>query len=147
MTRPELPRLVEQTRILLWIQMFLLLVGLLIVTVLIPYWARVLGEAHNAEFFIVYFTLMGTAIVLALSAKMFRHGWALGWVLAVVAELALVSIIVESILFGLFLGLAVILLIAVGAWIATNLFRVEVLQFFFRRRGLMRGSVLPGRAR
>jgi hypothetical protein len=73
---------------------------------------------------------------------MFRHGWALGWILAIVAELAVMSLIVESILFGLFLGLAAIVPVAVGTWIAANLFRADVLRFFFHRRAV---TVAPDR--
>ncbi|GAB1644867.1 hypothetical protein KRMM14A1259_52900 [Krasilnikovia sp. MM14-A1259] len=116
---------------MLLLQLYLTLIVLSIVTMMMSFLSRVLGESRSAMFFAIYVALVGATILLVLSARMFRLGRPLGWYFAVVAELVMLSIVAGAILFGPFVGVAAIILFVVAAWISVNLCRAEVRRFFF----------------
>ncbi|WP_412751269.1 hypothetical protein [Krasilnikovia sp. M28-CT-15] len=130
MTRPDLPRLVEQTRALLLLQMYLTLLVLVFMTLLMQFLTRAMGPSRGDRFFTVYVILLCVPFVLGLSAWMFRQGMVLGWILAFVGEVVSFSIAVGSIL-GPFTGIAAIILLVVASCIMVNLFRPEVRRYFF----------------
>jgi hypothetical protein len=130
MTKPDLPRLVEQTRALLLLQMYMTLLVLFFMTFLMHFLAGAMGGTSGARFYVTYTVLVCIPIVLGLSAGMFRRGLALGWMLALVTELATLAVAVRSIA-GQFTGLAAIILLAVGGYAMFNLFRPEVRRHFF----------------
>ncbi|MCU7724456.1 hypothetical protein ODJ79_12080 [Actinoplanes sp. KI2] len=130
MTKPELPRLVEQTRALLLLQMYMTLLVLFFMTFLLHFLANAMGGTSGARFYVTYTVLVCIPIVLGISAMMFRRGMALGWMLALVTELATLAVAIKSIA-GQFTGLAAIILLVVGGYATFNLFRPEVRRHFF----------------
>ncbi|MEU7908345.1 hypothetical protein [Actinoplanes sp. NPDC049118] len=130
MTRPDLPRLVEQTRALLLLQMYMTVLVLFFMTLLMRFLTSSAMGARGDRFVVIFVTLACIPVALGLSAMLFRRGWALGWMLALVAELATLVVAIASIL-GPFAGLAAIILFVVGSWSLVNLFRAEVRRFFF----------------
>ena len=133
MTRPALPRLVDQTRLLLWTQTWLLLAGILLfMLVLEALSAHGPTEAAGA-LGVLLCTLLGAPILTSLSAKFFRHGWAVGWVLALVAELNAAFLLYAATAFGLYFGVAALVFVGLAAWVTVNLFRADVRRFFFSR--------------
>ncbi|GAB1646570.1 hypothetical protein KRMM14A1259_69930 [Krasilnikovia sp. MM14-A1259] len=125
-----MPRLVEQTRALLLLQMYLTLLVLLFMTLLMQFLTRAMGPDRGDRFVIVYVILLCVPFALGTSAWMFRRGLVLGWILAVVAEVVSLFIAVGSIL-GPFTGIAAVLLLVVASCIMVNLLRPEVRRFFF----------------
>jgi hypothetical protein len=74
-SRPELPRLVEQVRILLWLQMHLTLLGLLVVLIV----GGIYRNIHLAHDFVdqllkMAVLLAGIAAALPLCARLLRRG-------------------------------------------------------------------------
>src|SRR5690348_6533203 len=88
-SRPSLPRLVDQMRLLLWFQFFLTLVLFLAVLIATASINDVYGDVANTRLEDRLWTLMlmllGTTVIQALAAGLLRHGW------AVLAPLVLVS--------------------------------------------------------
>ncbi|WP_157740149.1 hypothetical protein [Micromonospora auratinigra] len=135
MKRPPLPPIVEQTRVFLLTQTWLLLVGLLIFLLLLePLSARgpLDDEASNA-LGVLLGSLILTPTVLALAAKAVRHGWAAGWVLALLAEAAVGFLCYAAADFGLFFGVPTLLVVGLGCWVVVNLLRADTRRFFFGR--------------
>jgi hypothetical protein len=134
--RPTLPPVVEQTRVFLLTQTWLLLIGLLVFLLLLePMSARgPLDDESATDFTVLLCSLILTPVVLALAAKAVRHGWTAGWFLALLAELAVVFLCYAAADFGLFFGLPVLLFVALGGWVVVNLFRADTRRFFFARR-------------
>ncbi|GAB1694277.1 hypothetical protein KRM28CT15_60800 [Krasilnikovia sp. M28-CT-15] len=98
---------------------------------MLSFLARVLGESRSDEFLAIYLTLWSTPFLLALSGWQFRRGRAIAWILAVVTQLTMLTIIVGCMFLGVFVGLAALILFTMAAWVLANLFRAEVRGFFF----------------
>jgi predicted lipid-binding transport protein (Tim44 family) len=90
-------------------------------------------EATGALGFLLC-TLLAAPILLAVAAKLVRHGWAVGWLFALIAELNIGVLLYASIDFGLFFGLPIVILVGIAIWVIVNLLRGEALRFFFNRR-------------
>lgn len=135
MTRPALPRLVAQTRILVLTQMWLLLVGILLLMLLLQALSAngPLDDEASYNLLVLLVSLLVAPILLSLSAKFIRHGWAIGWIFAVLAELDVAFILVRATLFSPFYGAAALLTAGIAGWVTVNLFRPAVLRFFFNR--------------
>ncbi len=123
----QLPRLVDQLRILLWFQMHLSLIGLIVVFV----WAYFVDKQRQITFdsalraqvsrtenrlFLTMGALILVAVLLAICAKLLWRGWK--WVY----------------LAGLDGALLVLLYAALTGWILVDLFRGEVRAYVWRRR-------------
>ncbi|MFR9780443.1 hypothetical protein ACL02O_30890 [Micromonospora sp. MS34] len=136
MNRPALPPIVEQTRVFLLTQTWLLLVGLLTFLLLLePMSARgPLDDESTTDLAVLLGSLILTPPVLALAAKAVRHGWAAGWFLALIAELAVAFLFYAAFDFGLYFGVPVLILGGLGGWVVVNLFRADLRGFFFHRR-------------
>jgi hypothetical protein len=149
---PELPRLVDQVRILLWFQMYLSLIG--VVAVLI--WAAIVekrrlvifedagysGVTYPAysrltdlrdQLLFAMAALVVVAVVLAVCAKLLRRGWKWVYLLILATQAVVVAIIVRGVTSGWTGGLLVLLYAALTGWILADLFRGEVLAFVWRR--------------
>lgn len=132
MTRPDLPRRVEQTRALLLLQTYLTLLVLFFMAFLIRFLISADGASGGSRLNIILAVLVFLPIALWLSTRLFRPGWWPGWVLAFVAELATLVTAIGSIL-GPFAGVAAVILFVLATYVIVNLFRAEVRQFFFGR--------------
>jgi len=147
--RPELPRLVEQTRALLYIQAYLTVFAVLAAIL----WGAALSgqpwpDASDKklvdQLLVASLMLAVTAAVLALACTSFRRGWRVGWPLALIGEVAalLVSVVLTSylvltegtLLQNVVLGLVIAVYAVSNLWVPVNLFRPEVLRFFLRSR-------------
>jgi hypothetical protein len=133
MTRPDLPRRVEQTRALLSLQMYLTLLVLFFMTFLMRFLFHTFSTSRGDSFSPTFVIMVCLPIMLWVSTRLFRRGWWVGWTLAFVAELATLVTAIGSIL-GPFAGLAAVILFALAAYVIVNLFRAEVRRFFFARR-------------
>ncbi|MCI4065141.1 hypothetical protein MRQ36_22265 [Micromonospora sp. R77] len=135
MKRPPLPPIVDQTRVFLLTQTWLLLVGLLVLLLLLPLMSTrgPLDDESGTDLAVLLGSLIVTPAVLAVAAKAVRHGWTAGWFLALLAELAVGVVLYAAFDFGLFLGLPALLFVGLGAWVLANLFRADVRRFFFAR--------------
>jgi hypothetical protein len=149
--RPELPRLVEQVRVLLWFQMHLTLLALL-VTLL------VFGITHSAlevdQSDAVVQTLLGLtvlAIALGVSSRLVRHRWPPVLLLVVLTEAGVVWFIVRAVAGGVVRvllhrsaaepladmissNLLALLYVVFTGWTIVNLFRREVWGYLLRLR-------------
>jgi hypothetical protein len=144
-----LPRLVEQTRALLYIQAYLTVFAVLAAIV----WGATLSsrpwpDPSDSEMvdrlLVASLVLAVTAAVLALACTSFRRGWRVGWPLALVGEVAalLVSVVLTSylvltegtLLQNVVLGLVIALYAISNLWVPVNLFRPQVLRFFLTNR-------------
>jgi len=138
--KPELPRLVEQLRVLLWMQMHASLLGVLVLIILAAVAAnRQFAHPGAATDFadrvlLAAAALSGVAAVLAICAKLLWRGWPWLFVLILATEAAVVVIIVRAVTSGLLFGLAAVLYAGLTAWILADLFRPEVLTYLLRRR-------------
>ncbi|MEU4220232.1 hypothetical protein [Actinoplanes sp. NPDC026623] len=132
MTRPELPRRVEQTRALLSLQVYLTLLVLFFMTFLMRFLFHTFSTSRSDSFSPTFVIMVALPIMLWLSTRLFRPGWWAGWTLAFVAELATLVTAIGSIL-GPFAGIAAVILLALATYVLVNLFRAEVRQFFFGR--------------
>jgi hypothetical protein len=136
--RPQLPRLVDQMRILTWFQFHLTLVTLVVAIVLgavlsghdLSYTsvddpvARQLGRVE-----VLILVLAGTAILLAVAAALVRRGFMVAFPLVILAEVAVLVDVGLAVRTGVILGLVAVLLLILGGWILADLFRREVRTF------------------
>ncbi|SCE86801.1 hypothetical protein [Micromonospora mirobrigensis] len=136
MTRPTLPPIVEQTRVFLLTQTWLLLVGLLgLLLLLRVLHARgALAGTTGDDFLVLLLAAMVAPAVLAMAAWAVRRGGPAGWVLALLGELAVAFLLYAAVNFGYFLGVPVLILAGFGAWVVINLLRADVRASLFRRR-------------
>jgi hypothetical protein len=130
-----MPPLVRQTRVLLLTQTWLLLVATLLLMLIIQAMTAngPLDDETTNDLLVLIGALLLAPILLSVSAKLFRHGRAPGWALALVAELTVAFVLYAATAVGLFFGLASLILAGVAAWVTVNLFRAEVRRFFFAR--------------
>ncbi len=141
-TRPSPPRLVDQTRILLWFQFHLTLVSLLVtmfLAVLVEkhthgYDADPVLEQRLTRLELLLLLLAATALVLAVAAATVRRGWWIGWPLAVLAEVAVLVDAALSWRAGVIVGLILALLLLLAVWTSVNLCRPELLRQLLRPR-------------
>jgi hypothetical protein len=140
----ELPRLVDQVRALLWFQMALSLIGLLVTIVIGGIVSRqdliVLDtaaanrlDALERRLFLIMAALIVIAVIVAVSAKLLWRGWKWVYVLTVLAEALAVAVVLAAVVSGLAGGLIVLLYAALTGWILVDLFRGEVLRYFWLR--------------
>ncbi|GAA0903634.1 hypothetical protein GCM10009557_79400 [Virgisporangium ochraceum] len=143
--RPELPRVVDQLRILLWLQTHLTLVGLLVVVVVVGYLTNERGlhlsEEQNTGFFTALGLLAGTAAVLALCATLMRRRW--WWVYVLIAAVEVTAVVAVG--YGLTRGhlvtsLGLVLYVALVAWVVVDLVHPEVRTFMLSRAGTRAGN-------
>jgi hypothetical protein len=144
-----LPRLVEQTRALLYIQAYLTVFAVLAAIV----WGAALSsrpwpDASDKQLvdrlLMASLILAVTAALLALACTSFRRGWRIGWPLALIGEVAalLVSVVLTSYLVltegtlvqNVVLGAVIAVYAISNLWIPVNLFRPQVLRFFLMNR-------------
>jgi uncharacterized membrane protein len=130
MTKPDLPRRVEQTRALLLLQMYMTVLVLFFMTFMMHFLASAMTASRGGRFYLTYAILVCIPFALALSASTFRRGLTFGWMLALVTELATLLIAIGSIA-GSFTGLAAVILLVVAICTMVNLFRAEVRRHFF----------------
>lgn len=148
--RPPLPRLVEQTRILLWLQFFLTLLSSLPIFIYLwilqgredeafraggfesPIYGAVSDRADVVAKLSV--SVLGIAILLAFAAGAVRRARVLLYPLVVLAEASVVVGLAYLILDVVFVGVGVALVLFIGAQVLVNLFRGEVRAFSFGRR-------------
>ena len=144
--RPELPRLVEQIRALLVFQWFLTVVAILASFVagaltelqadhLSPYnpnW----DAAHSIPFRLLDVTigLIPVAIALAVCRRLLWRRWAWVYLLLLIAQAAVVGLIVLSVTTGYAAIIPAIIYSAITVWIVVDMFRPEVLRFFWGKR-------------
>jgi hypothetical protein len=140
LTRAEPPRLVEQTRILSWLQFYVTLMILLVQIVLVGTLPRpnVFGdvydryEQHINTLQTLILTLLATALLLGTAAALLRRGYILALPLVILAEAAVAVDIWLAARVGILSAALVVLLAILGCWILVNLFRSEVLRFLLR---------------
>jgi hypothetical protein len=148
--RPPLPRLVEQMRVLLWLQFFVTLLNTL--PLFLFEWIlqgreddafRAGGFDNPAYWFWsdradlvgrLALAVLGTAVLLAICAGLTRQGWIVLYPLIIVAEAAVVASLVWLVLDSVYVGMGVTLALAFGGWALTDLFRGQTRRFIFRRR-------------
>jgi hypothetical protein len=141
--KPELPRLVEQLRILLWFQLHLTLLGLLVLLIWLGTHRRA-GLYHGADrefddqLARGLLLLAGIAVVLPVCVKLLRPGWFWAYLFILAVEAAVIVVIVGAVTSGLAGTLLALLYAAVTGWILVDLFRREV------RAYLLRGQVGTG---
>lgn len=137
-----LPRFVEHLRILLWMQMFLSMIGLLVSLIGGYYinrrklastgdaYSRLRGLEDRVELLLLGF--VAAAILLAVCAALVRRRWPPVHVFVLAVEALAVAIVVVAASTGLAGTLLVILYAALTVWILVDLFRGEVLQYLWR---------------
>lgn len=146
-TRPELPRLVEQIRALLVFQWFLT-----VVAILAAFTAGALVEnaadqlspdnpdawdaAHSVPTRLlgVSLGLIPVAIALAVCGRLLWRRWAWVYVLLFIAQVAVVGVIVVAVTTGYAAIIPAIIYSAITVWIIVDMFRPEVLRFFWTKR-------------
>jgi hypothetical protein len=133
-TRRDLPRLVELARILLWLQYYLTMAGLLGV-VLVGGLAASRGPLPT-EFsdwvITLMFVLVALAVVFGAGSKLWWRGWAWVYLVVALAELGAVAAAVYLLRGGWYFGLGGIVSVALTVWAMITLVRGEVRRFFFR---------------
>src|SRR4051794_12920613 len=75
MTRPELPRRVEQTRALLSLQVYLTLLVLFFMTFLMRFLFHTFSTSRSDNFSPTFVIMVALPIMLWLSTRLFRPGW------------------------------------------------------------------------
>jgi hypothetical protein len=142
--RPPLPRLVEQVRILLWMQMFLSVFGVLVCLLDLREVNRLellsSGDAYRRlgrleeRVGLVFLGFVAAAILLAVCAPLVRRRWPPVHLLALAVEVetlvVAITIIVARI--GPVTTIFAILYSALAVWILVDLFRGEVLRHLWR---------------
>jgi hypothetical protein len=132
-TNAPLPRFVDQTRALLWCQLMANMIGLLFFVALIVILQPPLETSDGWYIYPAILGLFVGGLLSAAAAKMFPRGWAFGWLVALLAQ-ALVLIAGWCVWeLGVIIGIPMIIALAGVVWIGVNLFRGQVLQFFFTR--------------
>lgn len=139
--RPELPRLVEQTRILTWFQFYVALLILLVQLIVLGTTPEPngLGDAYDQYqqltdmLAMLMLTLVATSVLLGTAAAFLRRGFAIALLLAILAEATVAVDIWFAARVGVLSTALVVLLAILGCWITINLFRGEVLRFVLRR--------------
>jgi hypothetical protein len=156
----QLPRPVEQIRILTWFQFHLSVVFLIVAIV-----AAAILSGQGGRPFLMYddsarrglaaveplmLALAGSAVLLATAAFLLRRGWAVALPLVFLAEVAVVvdvwlavraglvastTLGALTILFAIVLGLVSALLVILGGWIVARFFSGEVRTFLLRSPG------------
>src|SRR5690349_21574948 len=133
--RPQLPRFVDQMRILLWFQFFLTLVLFLAVLIGIGTISDAYDDSFEANqqlqdhLFVLLLLLLGTTLIQALSAGLVRRGWAIVAPLILLSQVAVVVDLFWSLWIGTFGAFGATLLVLLGGWILADLFRGEVRRY------------------
>lgn len=150
--KPDLPRLVEQVRILLWMQMHLTLIALLGLLLYLGIASAVLDEDEVDQGMVTMLALVATAVALAVCAKLVRRRWPWVWFLILATEAAVVVIVVRAVTGGvtgllahrdvgtsivdfLVTDLLALLYVTFTAWIIVDMFRREMRAYLFRLDG------------
>jgi O-antigen ligase len=145
-TRPELPRLVEQIRALLVFQRYLTVVAILAAFIaaalgenaadqISPYNPEAWDAAHSlpTRLFAVSLGLIPVAIALAVCGKLLWRRWAWVYLLLLIAQAAVVALIVVAVTTGYAAVIPAIIYSVLTVWIIVDMFRPEVLRFFWRK--------------
>ncbi len=133
--QPPLPRLVEQTKALLWLHMYVLLIAFVVVTVFLGTVAvDAMSNDQSAAAVRFIGAMLGAAALLALASRLLPRRSPVGWVLALVAEVCVAALIAVGLSVGAFFGITAIVFTALTSWVVANLFRPEVLRHCFTRR-------------
>jgi hypothetical protein len=144
---PELPRLVEQLRILLWMQMHLTVLGFLAAVLLVGFVSNYRDGALPRETEDWLMLTMGLQLVAAVllatcAALLRRRRWKVVHLLALAAEAMVIAIVVRAFAqafiglltqTGLFTWVLMPIYAALTGWILVDLFRGEVLRHLWRR--------------
>ncbi len=131
--KPELPRLVEQVRLLLWLQMYFTLLALLAVLIVFGTMGSAMDTTDQDRFGLSIVTMIPLAILLAMLGRLVRRRWAWVYLVVVVAELAAIALVVGAVLSGLAFTIVGVIYAALTLWIVADLFRGQVLRYFFTR--------------
>jgi len=147
-TRPELPRLVEQIRALLVFQRYLTVLAILAALIAAalaenladqtsPFNPRAWDAAHRIpmRLFAVSIGLVPVAIALAVCGKLLWRHWTWVYLLLLLAQAAVVGVIVLAVTTGYAAIIPAILYSVLTVWIIVDLFLPEVLRFFWTRTG------------
>ena len=151
------PGAVEQIRILTWFQFHLTVITLIVTIVAGAIlsgqgdWAYLMyrddARRGTDAMLMVMLALLGTLVLLAVTAFGLRRDWAVSLPLVILAEAAVVVDVVLAMwaglqtrnvlgaltmLFAAALGLLALLLLGLGGWIVARLFRGEVWSYLFR---------------
>jgi hypothetical protein len=134
--RPELPRLVDQLRLLLWFQLHLTLLGLLVVLLV----GGIFSKNYLARDFVdqmlrMALLLVGIAAALSLCTRILRRGWFWAYPVILAVEAAVIFVVVRAVAFGVAGTLLVLLYAALAGWILVDLTRREVRAHLFGLRG------------
>lgn len=148
--RPPLPRLVEQLRVLLWLQAFLSVLGVLVSLIGAQYvdrrkmlssgdaYFRLRGLQDRLE--VVVLGLLAVAVLLSVCAPLVRRRWPPVHVFVLAVEALVVAVIVATVGTGLAGTVLMVFYAALAAWIVVDLFRADVVRHLWRVGGQ------PGRA-
>ncbi|HWS38969.1 MAG TPA: hypothetical protein VN408_40290 [Actinoplanes sp.] len=136
MEAKPIPVYAEQTRALLWLQLFVNMIGILLFTFITVLFQPPLQDDDDAIFVAgVLIGLLLGGLLSAGAAKMFPRGWGATWILAVNAQVLTLIAVWSSWELGLYLGLGIVVTVGMVGWISVNLFRSEVRGFCFSRKG------------
>src|SRR5262249_36488772 len=135
-------RLVDQTRILLWFQTHLSMVGVLAVIIAVvrtesvrigmyDYDARHRLDHFQEQLGIAALLLVGIAIVAAICGRLLWRGWPVLFVVILATELAAAYLVLRAFTMGVASTVLGILYAGLTLWILVDLFRPEVLRYLF----------------
>lgn len=139
--RPQLPTRVDQMRILTWFQCHLtlvtLVVSIIVAAILSTHDLSSVGaddpiERQLDHTAVLILALPATAILLAVTAALVRRGFAIAFPLVILCELAVLVDVGLAFRTGIVLSVVTLLLVVLGGWILSNLFRREVRAFLLR---------------
>jgi hypothetical protein len=139
--RPPLPRLVDQLRVLLWMQMHLSLLGAVVATFAVVIVDRYnqndlsgnpAREALERRLELGLLLLAAATVLLAICAPLVRRRWPPIHLLSLATEAIVVVVIVDAARSGVAPVLFGILYAALTVWILADLFRGEVLRHLYR---------------
>jgi hypothetical protein len=148
--RPTLPRLVDQMRILLWFQFYLLLLsaipsfiyGAIMQGQQEQYYGDIMGweifENRATAAITAGFATVGVGVLSAICAGLVRRRKVavVLYPLVLATEALVIVVLARDVRDGLYAGLGAVLSLALGGWILVDLFRGETLAYVFRRAPL-----------
>lgn len=129
--RPELPRLVEQLRILLWFQMHLTVLALTILMCLVGYFSDIRDYIPDEVVMLRITAAVGLLVVIAAllatcAGLLRRWRWAAIYVLIVLTEVMTVVAVGLALATGFVISALLLPYVALVSWIVVNLARREV---------------------
>jgi O-antigen/teichoic acid export membrane protein len=129
--RPELPRLVEQLRILLWFQMHLTVLALTILMCLVGYFSDIRDYIPDEVVMLRITAAVGLLVVIAAllatcAGLLRRWRWAAIYVLIVLTEVMAVVAVGLALATGFVISALLLPYVALVSWIVVNLARREV---------------------